>query len=299
MTKQAKHQFGFAALCVVALLGEWRPLVDTFSLSLRDYQYTYLLLILPFSAALIVLESRGLRTTAKLGLRAGSVWMAIAAVTECLSLVWPAPLPSDAQLSMRMLALALWCIGAFLLCFGTQAARRVLFPLGFLLAFVPLPRSLINLIGTLLQQGSVWAAHSLFSACGVPVFQDGVLLTIPGITFQVAQECSSIRSSSMLLITSMVIAHLLLRSPWRRAVLIAFAVPLSIAKNGLRIFTIAMLGTRVDPAYLTGRLHHDGGAVFFAIVLLMIFALLWALRRGEGPRETPSRSAVKAVPAEG
>jgi exosortase/archaeosortase family protein len=92
----------------------------------------------------------------------------------------------------------------------------------------------------------------------------------------------------------MVLAQLLLRSPWRKALVIALAVPLSVAKNGLRIFTIAMLGTRVDPGYLTGRLHHQGGIVFFAIILAAVFALIRILRKREGlssestpePRET-------------
>jgi len=83
----------------------------------------------------------------------------------------------------------------------------------------------------------------------------------------------------------MVLAQLMLHSPWRKALLIGLAVPLSIAKNGLRIFTIAMLGTRVDPGYLTGRFHHQGGIVFFAIALIVIFALLWILQRGEGSKK--------------
>jgi exosortase/archaeosortase family protein len=78
------------------------------------------------------------------------------------------------------------------------------------------------------------------------------------------------------------LAQLLLRSPWRKALVIGLAVPLSIAKNGLRIFTIAMLGTRVDRSYLTGRLHREGGVVFFAMVLFLTFVMLWILRRGEG-----------------
>jgi exosortase/archaeosortase family protein len=85
----------------------------------------------------------------------------------------------------------------------------------------------------------------------------------------------------MLLVTTMVLAQLLLRSPWRKALVIGLAVPLSVAKNGLRIFTIAMLGTRVDPGYLTGKLHHQGGIVFFGIALIAVFALLWIFRRGE------------------
>lgn len=53
------------------------------------------------------------------------------------------------------------------------------------------------------------------------------------------------------------------------------------AKNGLRVFTIAMLATRVDPGYMNGRLHHQDGIVFFAIALFGIFALRWILRRTE------------------
>jgi len=78
-----------------------------------------------------------------------------------------------------------------------------------------------------------------------------------------------------------VLAQLVLRSPWRKALLIVLAVPLSIAKNGLRIFSIAMLGTRVDPIYITGRFHHEGGIIFFAIALIVIVALLWILRKRE------------------
>jgi exosortase/archaeosortase family protein len=86
----------------------------------------------------------------------------------------------------------------------------------------------------------------------------------------------------MLVVTTMVLAQLLLRSAWRKTLVVAVAVPLSVAKNGLRIFTIAMLGTRVDRGFLTGNLHHHGGVVFFLIALAGIFLLLWALRRTEG-----------------
>ena len=89
----------------------------------------------------------------------------------------------------------------------------------------------------------------------------------------------------MLLVTTMVLAHLLLRSSWRKWVVIGIAIVLSVAKNGLRIFTIAMLGTRVDPGYLTGRLHHEGGIVFFMIALIGVFVSLWILRRGENVSE--------------
>ncbi len=198
---------------------------------------------------------------------------------------WTRLLPSSpgpgVQLAVEMIALVTSWMGSFVLCFGAKSSRIVLFPLLFLFGLVPLPGAALNWIISLLQEGSAWSAHALFAAFGVPVVQTGVLLTIPNLTIQVAQECSSIRSSSMLFITTIVLAQVLLRSPWRKTLVVFLAIPLSVAKNGLRIFTIAMLGTRVDPDYLTGRLHHQGGILFFIVALIGEFAILILLRRGE------------------
>jgi exosortase/archaeosortase family protein len=107
------------------------------------------------------------------------------------------------------------------------------------------------------------------------------MLSIPGLDIEVARECSSIRSSMMLIITTMVLAHLFLRSWWKQALLIVIAIPLSVAKNALRIFTIAKLGTRVDPGFLDGRLHRHGGIVFWGLAVAVVVVLLWGLTRSE------------------
>jgi exosortase len=216
------------------------------------------------------------------------MFLVIAVLTATFAIVPFRMLPPDVQLSIRMFALVLFWIGSCLVCFGSRVARALLFPLCFLFWLVPFPHSVLTAVITALQQGSAATAHWLFTAVGVPVSQDGVVLNIPGLTVEVSQECSSIRSSSMLLVTTMVLAQVLLRSAWRKAVVIAVAVPLSVAKNGLRIFTISMLGTRVDPGYLTGRFHHQGGIVFFAVALATVSVLIWFLRRQEDAgTETP------------
>ncbi|MGA9471245.1 MAG: exosortase/archaeosortase family protein [Terriglobales bacterium] len=281
----------FVVLLAISLAFGWRPLLATLTLALRNDQYTHILLILPVSLALIFLESPFLESPflewpspkemSTPNTRAGFVFLAIAVLAAIFTVVRSATLPQDVQLSIRMFALVLFWIGTCIVSLGSRAARALLFPLCFLFWLVPFPSSLLNAVVTLLQQGSSLTAHALFSAVGVPVSQDGVVLNIPGLTVEVSQECSSIRSSSMLLVTTMVLAQVLLRSPWRKALVIAVAIPLSIAKNGLRVFTISMLGTHVDPGYLTGRLHHQGGIIFFMIALATVFLLIWILRRGE------------------
>jgi len=70
----------------------------------------------------------------------------------------------------------------------------------------------VNHIVSLLQQGSADAANRLFVIAGVLITQDGMQLSIPMLSVEVAAEYSIICSSLMLLVTCMVLAHLLLRS---------------------------------------------------------------------------------------
>jgi exosortase len=270
----------------------WRPLLGAFALALRRGEYTHLLLIIPISAALIYTEWPSLKADSKPSYGIG---LALFVTAILVALGGKFTRQADTQLTWGMLALVTWWLGAFIVCFGVRTFQALLFPLCFLFWLVPIPELTLNRIVALWQHGSALSASLLFSAVGVPVTQDGVMLSIPGLTLEVAQECSSLRSSLMLIVTSMVLAHLFLRSFWRKATLVLVAIPLSIAKNGVRIFTIAMLGTRVDPGFLHGNLHHHGGIVFFLLALFVWLLLLWLLSRTEnqisgnvGHRQNPA-----------
>lgn len=266
----------FVLLCSVSLILWWHTIVTTFALALQNDAYTHILLILPISVALIFLGWRSRKAQPEPNFRAGCTLIVVAALIEFVCGRWgrAGSLAVDEQLSLGMLAVVTWWIGAFVGCFGPRFSRPSGFPLCFLLWLVPLPEVALNYIVSLLEQGSASAAHLLFAIARVPVTQDGVRLSIPGLTFEVAKECSSIRSSLMLVVTTMVMAHLLLRSPWGKACVILAVIPLSIAKNGLRIFTLSILGVYVDQGFLHGRLHRNGGILFFLLFLAGLFVLL-------------------------
>ncbi len=284
----------FAALCAVAVAIWWTPLASLFSLALRDEQYTHILLILPISAGLLSVQWKSTARQPAYGFStssaaAGSAMMFIALLVN-LSLRWKGLSAVETPLALNILALVAWWMGGFVLCFGIASFRRALFPLCFLLWLVPLPQTWLDPIVNLLQRGSAASARFLFAAAGFRIEQRDILLHIPGLTLEVAPECSSIRSSMVLLVTTMVVAQLLLVSFWRKAVVVAAAIPLSVAKNGLRIFVIGALTTRVDAGFMTGRLHRQGGVIFLTVALLAIFLILWALRRGESRK---ARVSVK------
>jgi exosortase len=278
----------FAFLCAVSILFWWHSLVMTLGLALANEAYTHILLILPVSAALVFLDSKSmdsktLRIDPQPRPRIGVALLALALVIGCYSRWGMGATPGDVRLSLGMLALVIWWISSAILGFGVGAFRSFLFPLCFLFWMVPAPAFVLDEILRFLQYQSAFTARILFRATGVPVTQDGIMLAIPNLDIEVARECSSIRSSLLLVVTTMVLAHLFLRSRWRKALLIAAAIPLSVAKNGFRIFTIAELGTRVDPGFFTGKLHHNGGTIFFALSVVAVGALLWVLRRTECP----------------
>jgi exosortase len=278
---ESLRALAFSALFVSSIIVGWQPLINTLELAATHDENTHILLILPISLAFICTKWKSVRVFQETKIGCGLVVLGVAGLLAASSQLHSAWITADLRLSIEMLALVTSWIGCFVLCFGAKVCRALLFSLCFLFCMVPLPMFALERFVNYLQQGSAFVARSLFAVTGIPVAQDGLMLTIPGLTVEIAKECSSIRSSLLLLITCIVLAQLLLRSPLRKAVIVAIAVPLSVAKNGLRIFTIAMLGSRVDPGFLTGRLHRQGGIVFFVASLLAIFIVLRVVERGE------------------
>jgi exosortase len=186
------------------------------------------------------------------------------------------------MLSAKALAIVAVWIGAFLLLFGSASFRKALFPLFFLLFMVPIPEFLLDPVIVALQQGSAEMTAVLFKITGTTHYREGITFMLPGITIEVAKECSGIRSSLALLITCLLAAHLMLQTTWRKFVFIAFSVPMAMFKNAIRILVLSLLSIHVDTRFLTeSGLHRDGGILFFLLALGLMFPLLVVLIRGE------------------
>jgi exosortase len=125
----------------------------------------------------------------------------------------------------------------------------------------------------------------------VPYLRRGLVFDLPGVSIQVAEECSGIRSTLALFITTALAGALFLKSNWRRLLLLIVVVPIAIVKNGLRIATLSTLAIYVNPAFLTGNLHHHGGVLFFLLALVPMALLLIFLERRERARPVAAARA--------
>lgn len=284
----------FLVFVLVLTLCFVRPLVDWVRLALGTDLFSHVLLI-PFVSLYFVWQKR---RTLKWTIQTGSPLAVVPGVIAMglLLVYWLHPRLSGVftehdYLSLTTTSYLLMLLAGFWGCYGTATIRVLAFPLGFLVFMIPWPTIMIELVEVGLQYASAEAANVLLALSGAPYLRDGLTFHLPGITLQVAQECSGVRSSYVLLITAVLGGHVLLRRRWSRWVLALAVIPLGILRNGFRILTIALLCVHVSPEMIDSPIHRRGGPLFFALSLIPFFLLLIWLRRVE-------RDATGSVRAE-
>jgi exosortase len=271
----------FLGLNVVLLLVFYSPLSELMRLALKDDLYSHVPLI-PLVSAYLLYGRRKDRG----GVRSYAVFPGISILMVSLVALAAGKgleglVERNDVLAVLVMAAVVFWIGSVVLCYGIREARRVWFPLCFLVFMIPIPTALLDGIVAVLQWGSAHAAHGILILTGVPLVREGFLFHLPGLSVFVAEECSGIRSSLVFFIISVLSSHLFLRSAGKKMILIASVLPLTILKNSMRITAITLLSAYVDRGFLTGPLHTSGGILFFAVALTLWMPILWLLRRRE------------------
>ena len=275
----SRRHLYFAGVVAASILLYWKTLSTLATFSLHEESSSHLLLIPLVSIYLLYSERKRIFATVQSQAVLGVVLILAGVIFH-----WTTVSRATGQewlLSAETLSLVLIWVGAFTFFYGAAALRAAAFPVAFLLLMVPIPESILGRVINLLQSGSTDIAYFLFRTAGVPVLRQGFLLTVPGVTIEVAKECSGIRSSMALFITCLLAAHLFLRTGWSKLLFVLLAFPVALIKNGVRIFTLTLLSVYVDPSFLTGNLHHKGGFVFFLLALLILAPVLMLLEKSE------------------
>lgn len=257
----------------------WPPLVELFSLTQQQEHYSHMVLIPWVSLYVLYLDRRVI-----LASREWSPWIGVLLLGVGAFSYWKfdAVAWGPDHLSLTMFSFVVLCWGIFLFFFGTACFRKAVFGLLFLLFLIPLPSVVLSTIIGFLQRSSAEATAVVFSMLGIPVFREGFIFSLSNFTIHVAEECSGIRSTLSLVLTSLVAGHFFLRSLAGKMGIVAIVIPLAIIKNAFRIVGLALLANYVDPTYITNSaLHRSGGIPLFLLSLVVLFALVWVARRLE------------------
>ena len=271
----------FALFVGLTLAAFSTPLSKLVRFAWQQEQYSHIILIPLVSAALFVLERKRIFSHVETRWGMGLGLLFAGAAFHWLGLRHSVSASENDRLAVAIFAALVIWVGGFVLCYGMRALRTGLFPVLFLFLMVPIPDFILDRVIFWLQTWSAEVSYALFELVGVPVLRTGFIFSLPGVTIEVAKECSGIRSSLVLLITSLLAGHLYLQSAWTKTLLTLATIPLLAVKNGIRIVTLTLLSIYVDPRFLTGQLHNRGGVVFFILALVILAPVLWLLEKAE------------------
>ena len=276
-----KRNILFIFFSVLGLLIFHTPLKEVVRLALYERFYAHMILVPFVSAYFLFLKRREIGSQADYSFKAGIILSLIGILLFWVEEKNGLGLSQNSHLSLAVLSAFIFWIGGFVLFYGVKAFKIAAFPLLFLLFMVPIPGRALETAVYLLTCGSAEAAYGFFKLTGVSVLREGFTFHLPGLTIEVAEQCSGINSSVALFVSSIVAAQLFLRTGWKKVILVLSIFPITILKNGMRIVTLSLLGIYADPRILHGQLHRKGGIPFFIVAIAMLAPILWYLRKTE------------------
>ena len=200
----------------------------------------------------------------------GPLWVALAAAIESLGLLSDVGTVAGVGIPLLLGATA-YAVG------GARLARALALPIGFLFFMIPPPGFLVDPLLETLKSWVTHAAVAVLQLGGVLVAAQGNRIFLPGHELFVANACAGLNSIITLLPLGVVVATFLVRTPLRRALLVASVVPLAMLGNTVRVVTTAVLVTRYGIEVAEGTLHESFGVATFmlgAAALLGVARLL-------------------------
>ncbi|MEJ0072251.1 MAG: exosortase A, partial [Pseudomonadota bacterium] len=157
---------------------------------------------------------------------------------------------------------------------GWRLYWALLFPLLYLFFLVPSGEWLVPGLQDFTANFVVRALELV----GVPVYSDGVMISIPEADFRVAEACAGIRFLIASLAFGCLFADLVFVSLWRKAAFILLSLIVPVFANGLRAFGIVMIAHWSNARYAVGVDHIVYGWLFFSLVTFLLMILGWSFR---------------------
>jgi len=271
-----------ACFAIVLLAAFARPLLALMNYAAGSELHSYILLVPFVSVYLLYLRRNQLPKNYTIDLPLAIVFLAagLGVMAFTYSSIGLAPADNAHLVLLTLSFLCCLTAGGFFF-FGRNWMRAAAFPISYLIFMLPMPDAMADTLETASKYASAEVANLFFHLSGTPFLHAGLFFQLPNITIEVTQECSGIRSSWVLLMTSILAANLFLKTPWRRLALVAFVIPLAILRNGFRIFVIGLLCVNVGPQMIHSLIHRRGGPFFFMLSLIPFFLMLWWLRKGD------------------
>lgn len=151
---------------------------------------------------------------------------------------------------------------------GWKAYRAFLFPSLYMFFLVPTGEYLVPPLQTFTAEFSVASLRLL----NIPVYLDGIFISVPNGHFKVAEACAGLRFLIATVAFGFLFSYLMYKSMSRRIIFIALCIVVPIIANGFRALGIILVAYLSSNKLATGVDHIVYGWVFFSFVMLV---LIW------------------------
>lgn len=172
--------------------------------------------------------------------------------------------------------------------YGFKLVKQYLFPFCYLLFSVPIGEFLVPK----LQQITASITVLGLELSNIPVFHEGMFISVPSGDFEVAVACSGIRYLIASLALGTLYAYLMYSSYKKRILFILASIAVPIIANGIRAYGIVLIAHLSDMKYATGVDHLIYGWLFFGFVIFILFYIgsFWEDKQSlEGCRYSEAR----------
>ena len=183
--------------------------------------------------------------------------------------------------SLERLALVVSVAGVVLLAAGWRVFRRLRWVLAFLVLMLPLPARVHEAIALPLQHLATNLAAVTLELLGFFVVREGHVLRLDAqTTVGVTEACSGLRMLTAFVFVSAVLAFLIHRPAWQKALLVASSIPIAVLCNTVRSAVTAVFVYYAHNPDLSETFHDLAGlammplAILLSVLLLKFFALL-------------------------
>ena len=183
------------------------------------------------------------------------------------------------SLTLRALSLPVVLVGLVRALFGAAHARRLAFPIGFLVFMAPLPDGALPALSLPLQRLAAVVAEHALRALGVSVVRHDLFLMLPRVTLHVTEACNGLRFLLAMVVIGTAFAGALRLSMRGRVGLVLTALALAIVANFVRVTGTGVMAEIWGPGAAMGLTHIVWGKVVYAAALVPFAGLVLVLRR--------------------
>ena len=176
------------------------------------------------------------------------------------------------QLFLQDLSMLIVLFGLIYAQAGKEMAKKVAFPIAYLIFMIPLPSLILTTITFHLGLLSTKLAYFSIKVLGISATRAGNIINLETCSLVVAAPCSGLRSLIVFMAASLAIGYLFQKTIKNRIMLFFIAIILAVLMNTIRLAVTAIFADTLKLKAIPMTIHDRTGIV---VVILGFIILYW------------------------